>query len=216
MAEKISECIRDEAFLLRSTAYGDDHRILSLLTAQNGRVDVIALGAKKSRRRFSTLDFLYCLEVEYQDSRRGGLHRLAHSELAEDFAALRQDYETTVQALGWLRLLLQVVPEGQHIAGVFSLLRGALRRLRAETREVTHLEFLRELLSRLGFHLELERCLRCSSPEAPHYYFSAEAGGLLCPSCRQTSGKSNMTLHQNFSSHRILAEAFRYHLGAKI
>ncbi|HKX12649.1 MAG TPA: DNA repair protein RecO, partial [bacterium] len=121
MAAKIAEPIKDLAYLLRSIAYGDDHRILSFLTAGHGRVDMIALGARKSLKRFSgVLDFVHCLDVEFKPNERG-LANLMQCGLRESYPAIRESYEGTVLALQWLGLLAKALPEAQQVAGVFSL-----------------------------------------------------------------------------------------------
>ena len=233
MAKKVGESVKDQAFLLRSVPYGDDHRILSFLTAGNGRIEAIALGAKKSSKRFSgVLDFLHCLDIETQAPRRGGLAQLLHCELREPYAAVRADYEATMTALKWIRIVSRVVPEGQSIPGLFSLLQEGLGSLAAHRREWVDVVFLRQLLGRLGFLLELSRCVECHRDNGMAFFFSAERGGLLCASCHQ--GPDTMALSGTIPpafwereseaeeaeflhlSRGIFAEGFRYYLSVEL
>lgn len=186
VVKKIGESLKDRAFLLRSVPYGDDHRILSFLTASHGRIEAIALGARKSSKRFSgVLDFLHCLEIETQVPRRGGLNQLLHCELREPYEAVRSDYESTLIALQWIRTVSRVVPEGQSVPGLFPLLQEGLSSLSRHRREWVDVVFLRQLLGRLGFLLDLSRCLRCHRDSAEAFYFSPEDGGLLCETCHR-------------------------------
>ena len=186
MAKKIGESLKDRAFLLRSVPYGDDHRILSFLTASNGRVEAIALGARKSSKRFSgVLDFLHCLEIETQVPRRGGLSQLLRCELSETFEAVRNDYESTMVALRWIRTVSRVVPEGQNIPGLFALLQQGLGSLSRHRHDWVDVVFLRQLLGRLGFLLDLSRCVHCHRDRAEAFYFCADEGGLLCEACHR-------------------------------
>lgn len=230
MAAKIAEPIKDFAFLLRSVAYGDDHRILSFLTAEHGRVDMIALGARKSIKRFSgVLDFVHCLNIEFKPSDRG-LATLLQCVLRESYPSLGQSYEGTVLALQWLGLLSKALPEGQQVPGVFSLLQEVFRRSEAEDIAWLDVAFRRQLLSRLGFHLDLSRCARCQGQEAGRYYFSTGEGGLLCAICHRGPERQGLsgTIPESFweggdgasgriaDSRWILEESFRSFLGVEI
>ncbi len=230
MAAKIAEPIKDLAFLLRSVAYGDDHRILSFLTSGHGRVDMIALGARKSIKRFSgVLDFVHCLDIEFKPSERG-LATLLQCALRESYPAIGESYEGTVLALQWLGLLAKALPEGQQVAGVFPLLQEVFRRASAENAAWLDVAFRRQLLSRLGFHLDLSRCARCQAQEPGRYYFLASQGGLLCAACHRGPERQGLagTIPESFwedeasassriaDSRWILEESFRSFLGVEI
>ncbi|MDL1871709.1 DNA repair protein RecO [Deltaproteobacteria bacterium PRO3] len=232
VVKKIGESLKDQAFLLRSVPYGDDHRILSFLTASHGRVEAIALGARKSARRFSgVLDFLHCLEIETQVPRRGGLSQLLHCELREPYEGVRADYEATIIALKWIRTVSRVVPEGQSVPGLFALLQEGLSSLAVYRRDWVDVVFLRQLLGRLGFLLDLSRCVLCHRDRAEAFYFSAEEGGLLCEACHRgpkvqplagaipgdfwerESGASGEEGDWLRASRAIFAAGFRHYLG---
>ncbi|HEX5033941.1 MAG TPA: DNA repair protein RecO [bacterium] len=230
MVAKIAEPVRDSAFLLRSVAYGDDHRILSFLTAGYGRVDMIALGARKSLKRFSgILDFVHCLDIEFKLSERG-LATLLQCRLEESFVPIGKSYEATVLALQWLGLLAKALPEAQQVPGVFQLLQGAFRRLGPENAGWLDVAFRRQLLSRLGFHLDLSRCSRCQNHGSGRYYFSAGEGGLVCAACHRGPERQAISevIPESFweedsgsplhlaNSRRILEESFRSFLGVDI
>lgn len=235
MDKKVGESFKDRAFLLRSVPYGDAHRILSFLTASHGRVEAIALGARNNSKRFSgVLDFLHCLEIETQVPRRGGLKQLLHCELQEPYEAVRADYDATLMALNWIRTVSRVVPEGQSVPGLFSLLQEALSSLGAHRREWVDVVFLRQLLGRLGFLLDLSRCLRCHSDRAEIFYFSPEDGGLFCVACHRgahlhpldaaipqefwerESGLPEMDEKYLKASRGAFAASFRYYLNVEL
>lgn len=233
MAAQVATSIQDQAFLLRSTPYGDDHRILSFLTSTYGRVDAIALGARNSRKRFSgVLDFLYCLQIEFQSRPRGGLPQLLRCELLEGYEEVKGDYDATIVALQWIRVISRVLHEGQGVPGLFQLLQDGFQSLGTHRSDWVDAVFLRTLLGRLGYFLELSSCLRCHSPSASSYYFSPSDGGLLCDHCHRGPGlrplaaaipprfwEEEATAREEAllkESRRIFAEGFRYYLGIDI
>ncbi len=222
MAPISSGNIKEVGFLLRGVHYGDHHRILSFLTAEHGRVDLIALGAKKSVRRFAgVLDFLNCLGMEYQLNPRGELGRLEHVELKDSFDQLRKDYQMTMIVLQWNQLLHKVLPVGHKVAGVFELLHKSMFQLSEHAVETIDFLFRRELLSRLGFHLELSRCVQCQRNDPIGYRFSPERGGLECTVCLPSSPSKvlGQTVSSDSESTKVLRkfidESYAYFLGVE-
>jgi DNA repair protein RecO (recombination protein O) len=188
MVSKIGSSFKDKAFLLRAVDYGDEHRILSCLTTEHGRIDLIALAAKKSRNRFAgVLDFLNLLDIEFQSPGRGNLNRLLHCELRKSYSVPRLDYERTVLALEWLRILSKAVPVGSRVPDLFPLLQYCLEHLAARHPFQVDLVFKKRLLSCLGYHLELGHCRRCGTEDSAEFHFSSHQGGLLCRRCRESA-----------------------------
>lgn len=189
MVSKVTSLIKDEAFLIRSVAYGDDHLILSCLTREYGRVDLIALGAKKSRKRFGgVLDFLNHLELEFDHSSRGDLNRLVHCELKNSFPSILKNYQKTIVSLEWLRLLSRAIPLGGSVPGLFPILRACLKSLEVRDTDWVDLVFRRRVLTCLGYHLDLAKCRRCGKREGGPFYFDLSGGGLFCSHCKESGG----------------------------
>ncbi len=181
--------VRDRGFLLRSVPYGDNHRILNFLTESHGKLGLIAFSAQKSTKRFSgVLDFLNCLSLEYKPQPHGGLSQLLHCSLAKNFEELEDHYEAKISALEWLRLLALCLPDAQKVTGVFPLLLDSLALINRLNWRETDLNFRKDLLSRLGFHVDLKKCVACGGKGAGEYQFSLERGGMLCEGCAKSTG----------------------------
>ncbi len=193
MAEKIAMFFSDEAFLIQSVPYGEAHLILHFLTQEQGRISLMAMGARKSKRRSSgLLDYLNQIQLSYRPSHKGGLGILETVELRESFPLIRKDYERTWVALSWLQILRRLVPEGARTPEIFSLLQQCLRVLGYRAHEWVDLVFQKKLLGVLGYQLELGRCSHCGYAQAKTYVFQAQLGGFLCHSCEGLgSGKKH-------------------------
>ncbi len=184
MAEKIAPFFSDEAFLIKSVPYGESHLILHFLTQEKGRISLMALGAKKSKRRFAgLLDYLNQIELTYRPSYHGKLGILETVELKEGFSSIRKDYERTWVALSWLQLLGRLVPEGAVIPEIFSLLQQCLKILGYRSPQWVDLVFQKKLLGVLGYQLELGFCSQCGDTQSGSYFFEAQRGGFLCQVC---------------------------------
>jgi DNA repair protein RecO (recombination protein O) len=200
MVQKVDNLERDEAFLLRSTDYGDYHRILSCLSARHGRLDLMAYSARSSKRRFSgVIDYLNCLKIEFKPHPRGGLAQLVNCELMEGFEKIRQDYQRSIIALRWMRLLSQVLQHGGHIPGLFSCLRECLESLQEKNEDWVDLVFRQRVLTRLGYHLEFTQCARCGLVEAEGFNFLPHDGGLLCSTC--APGRTGLKVEKPFAAY---------------
>jgi len=184
MATQVRELVRDRAFLIRSTDYGDDHLILSLLTSEHGRVELIARSAKKSLKRFvGSLDFLQVMECEFKPNPHGGLATLTQCHVQEVFEEVREDYSLSIFALQWTKLLSQAVQQGQNVSGLFMLLRDNLACLRLGEIFFRDLSFRYHLLSLLGYHLDFALCARCRENIGGNCRLYPEDGGVLCGDC---------------------------------
>ncbi|MDX1386509.1 MAG: DNA repair protein RecO, partial [bacterium] len=147
MVSEIRGPIGEEGFLIRSVDYGDSHRILNFFTKGKGRIDLIALGAKKSKKRFSgLLDYFNQLQLLYRENPRGSLGRLEEVTLKKTFPGIRQDYEKSMVGLEWVRLLREVVPEGARIPQLYDLFDLALRHLERENAAWADVLFRRRAL----------------------------------------------------------------------
>ena len=184
MVSQIKLPQRDEGYLIRSVDYGEDHRILSFLTKDRGRLDVIALGAKKSLKRFGpALDFLNRLYLEFEANPKGGLHRLLQVEWRGSHPRIRSDYDRTWAALEWLKLLTLVLKEEGPVPGLFEILDQHLEALGILSSARADQTFRYQLLGCLGYSMELARCARCHNrPQGTATWVGGE-GGLLCASC---------------------------------
>ncbi len=233
---KLGDIIFDRALLIKSTVYGDRHRILSFLTADHGRVDLIAYGALGSKKRFGgTLDFLNLLQIQFQVS-RGDLNRLlqcdlAIEEISPSLLKIKRDYVRTVLVLSWFKLIAKMIPRGGgQDLDLFPLLQQSLKAIENSKPLYIHLVFLKNLLSRLGYLLDLSKCLVCHSQNNPPFYFKAEGGGLHCNQCFQVQSPyrlSSCVPNENWTSfdeqkiesialnelEYILLHSYQYFLG---
>jgi DNA repair protein RecO (recombination protein O) len=177
------------AILLRSHAYGEADRVVTMLGLSTGRLSAIARGARRSLRRFGGglglgakgeavlresphAELLALESFDVVDGRTGlgaDLGRTAHAgyaaELCDRLCATRQPEP---QLYAWLDRFLTLLES-----------RGAsAERLRA---------FELGLFTRLGLGLTLGACVACGSTELGEEVarFDPERGGVVCVSCAQ-------------------------------
>ncbi|MDW7710602.1 MAG: DNA repair protein RecO [Deferrisomatales bacterium] len=171
-----------EAYLLRSTPYGEADLIAVLFTRRWGRVSVLAKGARKSRRRFGgVLDYFHLMRAEVRPA-PAGLGRLLGVELLRALPRLRESVEAYWAGTHVLEVARLGTREGDADEAFFSLLDGVLDALGrgAEPRSLTRV-FQVRALSALGYGLPLQVCPSCGGGYPGG---AAAAGGALrCPPC---------------------------------
>ncbi len=183
----------ERALLLRRTEVGDSDLVLSLLTAGSGRVSAIARGARSSKRRFGgVLEPFHELKVTLESRPPRDLERLVDAQLALPRLNLvgQLDRLTSAgRALGWVR---GVCPPNLPEPEVFDELNSFLDQLdlapsSAQATEPSALlvRFGMNLLSALGWALQLHACIRCNKlcPETSPAWLDPRRGGLVCRSC---------------------------------
>ncbi len=142
------------AFVLHTRAYRETSIIAELLTLEEGRVGVLAKGAK---RRYSTLGAvnqqLTPLTVAYQG--RGELQTLTHCEVSSPgcyFSGTK-----LLSALYLNELLMRLLSRGDAVADIFALYQKTLDRIKQQSPVANTLRlFEKHLLVYLGYGINLQ------------------------------------------------------------
>jgi len=134
--------VKNKVFILRKTRYGDNDLILNCLTPEGARVSLFARSALRSKKRFGggVLEPTHYVHVLYDDKGDGKLNTLKEASLIQDFPGLRTDYARIEAGLYFVKLVSDIVKEGEIDSNeIFNLLGNTLKA--AET--TTQLEHLR-------------------------------------------------------------------------
>ncbi len=170
--------VKEKVFILRKTRYGDADLILNCLTPRGARISLYARSALRSKKRFGggVLEPTHYVHVLYEDksgtsAAEQPLHTLKEATLIEGFDGLRTDYSRIELGLHFVRLISEVVREGEvDSEDLFNLLGNTLRI--AQTSEKldrlrTHFEV--KLLANQGvLPVELEEEFLLKTPISEH------------------------------------------------
>lgn len=178
--------VRSEAILLRRTDYGDADRVVTLLTAERGRVSLLARSARSSRRRFgAALEPFQVIEVAFADG-PGELGTLREARVVRAFAALTADLTRMTVAGEAIERLRGILPEHHPEPRALAAL-ADLFALLDEGRDVqtAAVRFELRALSVLGHAPLLTACVACGRALEPRRaaLFSAARGGVVCRAC---------------------------------
>lgn len=173
--------------LLRSVAYGESDRVVTLLTDAHGKVSLLARGARASKKRFpgGALEPFGVIEAEMALG-SGELGRLASARLARGFPRLLGSLariELAGAGIEHVRALLPVrEPDVRLLPTVerfFESLDGA-----DEPALEARIAFELRLLALAGLAPRLDACARCGRrAEDRAGLFDPGAGALICRAC---------------------------------
>jgi DNA repair protein RecO (recombination protein O) len=172
---------------LRSVAYGEADRVVTLLTRQHGKLGALARSARKSKRRFAgSLEGFALIDAELVIG-SGELAQLRSARVTRAFPHLLADLERLNTAGQLLRASRELIPERMADAHLFDELLGALAALDRPDVPAATLGVCCEvrLFALTGFAPLLGACGRCGKRPGPGRAgdFDASRGSLICQDC---------------------------------
>ena len=173
------------ALVLRRSEWRDYDRMVTLFTPEYGRMDAVVRGCRKPRSPLiNAAEPFTC--GEYQILRVRDRNTVSQCRITEDFFHLREDYDRLTHGAYWLRLLEEVVVEGESYEALFRMTLRALSYL-------THSDLPPALLTAMfemqlwrmtGFSPNVSDCVVCRAPaEKTRLRFDARRGGCVCAVC---------------------------------
>lgn len=169
--------------VLRRTLFREHDEIVSLMTLEHGRSDVMVRGVKKIVSKLSQhLDPLTCVSFETVQGKEVLL--LTSVQCIDIFAHIRTQYHARVQAAYALDLVYTLTRVGHEDYRLYTLL---FQWLQDFPIDCTHLQYIYldrlvvQFVGVLGFGMEVDRCVWCEDVHVTHW--SLEKGGVACKSC---------------------------------
>ncbi len=179
---------RIEAIVLKRQDFGEADRLLTVLTRERGKLRVIAKGARRtSSRKAGHVELFSQSQMLLAKGRN--LDLVTQAQAVQTYPALYDDLLRYTYASYMAELIDKFLEEDDAHPEVYDLLREGLAALVAEDSDARLALLMRffelRLLGLVGFQPALFHCAHCQTPlAAEDQYFSAMAGGALCPNCR--------------------------------
>lgn len=178
------------AIVLRTIQHGDNDKILTFFTLDQGKVSLIAKGAQRSTKRFAgVLELFSAIHLVWTSRKPPGLPFLQEASIIHPFDQIRTCIRRTTHASCWCEMVHQWMEEGQAHPDLFQLLKGLLDRLNVQAlpAEILHIAFQLRFMALNGFKPDLDACSRCGVPldgmAGSMVAFHVRKGGLLCQAC---------------------------------
>ncbi len=178
---------RVDAIVLKRTDHGEADRLLTLLTPDQGKLRASAKGVRKptSRKSGHVELFTHCALMLAQGKT---FDVVTQADTVDAFIDLRDNLDRVGYAYYIGELIDRFAEEGTESRALFDLLLNTLRQLAepAINPDLLARFFELRLLDLAGYRPQLFNCIHCGNPVQPvENFFSAEAGGVLDPDCKQ-------------------------------
>lgn len=187
--------MRDESIdglVVRIRDYGDHDRYLSVLTAQKGRITLLAKGSRSLKGQQTAVSQLYSY-ANFEYYRKGDFNILKSGALHNAFYALSMDIDRLDLAAYLCDLACELTDEGEEAGDLLRLMLNALY-------AIAHAKYPFEIIKGAvemramaisGYEPELACCSTCGTVEAELLYLNVMGGALICPECLKKQGNAH-------------------------
>jgi len=173
-----------KGIVLRSVDTKESDKILTVLTADKGRISVIGKGARSRRSKVTAATQLLAYS-ELVLSESHGWQYLSEASTIELFDGVRRDVELLSLASYFAELTETVACEEAEAEEILSLLLNALYALGTLKRppELVRAAFEMKLMALIGFEPLLDGCASCGETFPAEPVLDIQGGILRCAGC---------------------------------
>ena len=206
----MSEKIVTKGIVLRETQTKEADKILTVLTAERGRLAVIARGARRKNSPLAAASELLAFSELVLYEQRGWL-MMSEGSTVELWNGIRRDVELLALASYFAEMTESVTGEGEPAGEVLALLLNALYALDTlkKPRALVKAAFELKLLSLVGYEPLAAACAVCGATAPKEPLFDAAEGVVLCRACAGAAGPGLLPLDPGSLA------AFRHVLGVE-
>ena len=175
---------RCEGLTLRKASIGEADLVVTVFTAERGKVRAVGKGARRSTSKLvGHLEPLTLTRLSMANGRE--LDIVSQAEVLDGFAPVKADLATMTRGLYVAELLDGFGPEDSPSPRLLRLAVSVLRGLPDAVEPESPLRYFEFHLLRLtGMLPELYQCVECRRQVEPDAHrFSVNLGGVLCSSC---------------------------------
>lgn len=181
------------ALTLKAVDYNENDKILTLLTAELGKITAGIKGVKKAGAKLKFAAQPFCF-AEFVLAKRGDKYTVINASESESFYDLRTDINKFYAASSAAEAANALTYEGDECREIFYALIKALSGMCSGSESAALIEFLLDVLKRSGYGISAENCASCGKPllRADKLRFDLDAGAFTCGECAGT-GASRVT-----------------------
>jgi len=174
---------KTDGIVIRSVDYKDNDKILTLLTADCGKVTMGIRGVKKSGAKLKFAAEPFCF-AEYVYSSAHERNTVISASLYDGFYSLREDITKYYCACAVAEVGGRVALSGDGGEMFFHTV-SAIKGIAYSDEKEALIAFLVRALNYSGFSLDLSCCGVCGGEiTGNRTYFNFDAGRFSCPSCK--------------------------------
>ncbi len=188
------EGIKVNALMLRAVDYGENDKILTLLTDSLGKISAGIKGVKKAGAKLKFAAQPFCF-AEYILAKRGEKYTVTQASETESFYDLRTDINKFYAAAAVCEAADRLSYGGAEDETLFALTVRALSEVCNGDEASALIKYLFSALSSSGYTMGLDNCSECGAPlvSCDKMRFDMNAGAFTCWDCGTGAGVSGVT-----------------------
>lgn len=204
---------KDRGIVIKQVDFGEADRILSIITANHGKISAIAKGVRRLKSRKATACGLF-VESKFVFVEGRNIDIITEAESLQSYDSIKENLER-ISVLFYVSELLDRLVEGDDKLNgwaVFELLSDFLQLVEQNGADAMF-NFVRgfetKLLSLMGLSPELHRCVSCKKKleNGSLLFFDLSSGGIRCEECNnKTVTDSHPISPDSIKSLRFLYE----------
>jgi DNA repair protein RecO (recombination protein O) len=173
----------DQGIVLRGYPFGESHRVVVLLSPNNGKLRTVAKGVRKTKSRFGgRLEPFTHVDVMLYEGKN--LDTITQVSIINAVPHVRNALERVLAASTMIEVVDAVAQEDEPSQRLFLLLQRGLTVLdHVDPHDDLITSFLLKIADILGIAPSLDSCAGCGRSDGLTR-FSFSAGGSLCDQCR--------------------------------
>ena len=182
------------ALMLRSVDYKENDKILTLLTAERGKISAGIKGVKKAAAKLKFAAQPFCF-AEYVLADRGGKYTVINASECESFYDLRTDINKFYAASAVAEVANALTFEVDECREIFTESVRTMSEICRGGESGALIRFLLSALKLSGYGVSTEKCVQCGAELffADRLKFDMDAGSFTCGECGNGSGASRVT-----------------------
>ena len=179
--------MRHEAFdgvVIRARQTGDHDVVLSILTADTGRISVLSKGSKSLKGEQRSISQLFT-HANFEVYRRGDMYILKGGSPLHTFYGISNDIARFSLASYLCDIAYELTDEGEPADAVMRLLLNALYAVSENLYPMETVKGAFELRAAIlsGYTPDLSGCAECGTDVAEELYLDVMNGAILCSAC---------------------------------
>lgn len=173
--------VKAEGIVIKSIDYGEGSKIITLFTRNNGKVSIVAKGAKKTKSRLIALTQVFCYgEYIYYLGNQSSMGTLNQGDVQLNFVDIYDDINKTSYSAYLVELVDKLTTPQEPNQYLFEELLLSLENINSgKDEEIITRIFEMKLFKIFGYRPHIHSCAICKK-EDNLYAFSIQNGGLIC------------------------------------
>lgn len=173
---------KTDALLLRATDYGESDKIITLLTADRGKLTAGLKGVKKAgaKLRFAAQPFCF---AEYVFAEKNGRNTVTSAALYDGFYSLREDVGKFFAGAAALEICEKLSGEGDGSGELLVAAVTALKEISEGEPSFALVTFLLRALRIAGYPVRADVCANCGKALFGRMRFDLTGGTFCCNDC---------------------------------